>query len=59
MESNPIIDVCLHGEIYEVHYEVINNKSRNILTIRGTDRKIDITDEIREFIEKIEKKIKE
>lgn len=51
------IDVYMHGKFFELHYEVINKGSRNILTIRETNTEIDITDEIHEFVEKLSKKI--
>ena len=57
MKNDLAIDVYMHGTFYGMHYEIINNKSRNILTIRETNTEIDITDEIHEFVEKLSKKI--
>ena len=52
------IDVYIQGELYGVHYRIITKGNRAIFEILATNRKIDVTDEIYEFSEKLWKKIK-
>ena len=52
-----IIDVYMHGQLHNIHYEIVTIKSSNILAIRETNKKIDVSDEIYEFVKKLEKKI--
>ena len=59
-----MVDAYIQGELDGVHFEVItgDNSSRNILSIRDRNGytwhgKIDVTDEVLKFMEKLGKKI--